>query len=144
MNTFLFSLFASIAYGISNHTLHTVNDCSSGSHIGHIESITMTPSSPVAGQEVILSVDYVLDSLVTGGEAKYTASFNGFPLSPTTEALCPDVESSTPCPIAAGKVHYESPITMGDSTTHGTLVATTTWTNQDGLQIICWGFTVRI
>jgi len=103
----------------------------------------MTPPAPIAGQSALITVDYLLDSVVTDGEAKYTAAFNGFPLTPTVDALCPDLEKSTPCPLQPGKVHFEGTVQMGDGTTHGTLDATTTWSNQDGIQIICWGFVVR-
>jgi hypothetical protein len=128
----------------SNETLHTVNDCSSTIHTGHIQSYVMVPSAPVAGQEIRIIIDYILDSPVTGGEAIYTASFNGFPLPPTTQPLCPDLETTTPCPIVAGPVHFEGTSVLGDGNTHGTLVTTTTWKDQDGNQILCWGFTVRI
>ena len=135
--------FFGLGFG-SNETLGAVNDCSATIHTGHIQSFEMVPSAPVAGQEILIIIDYILDSPVTGGEAIYTASFNGFPLSPTTELLCPDLEKTTPCPITAGLVHFEGTSVLGDSSTHGTLVATTTWKDQDGNQILCWGFTVRI
>ena len=147
MNALWLSMFVVLCKSVINHSepiLSTVKDCSSGSSIGHIQTLSMNPSAPVAGQFAIVTVDYLLDSVVTNGEAKYTASFNGFPLTPTTQALCPDLEKTTPCPISPGLVHYEGSVQMGDGTTHGTVAATTTWYNQDGLEIVCWGFTVRI
>lgn len=140
MHFLLLSLLASFTNSLVNGT----KDCSTGTTIGHIQTISMNPSAPVAGQIVHFAVEYLLDSLVTDGEAKYTASLNGFPLSPTIQPLCPDVEKSTPCPISAGLVKYEGDVQMGDGTVHGTLDATTTWYNQEGIEIVCWGFTVRI
>ena len=140
MRTFLF-----VCIGLLwERSLQSMKDCSSGSHIGHIESMSMSPEAPVAGQNTQITVDYVLDSTVTSGEAIYTASFNGFPFTPTTQPLCPDVEKTTPCPISSGKVHYEDTLQMGDATTHGTITATTTWKDQNGIQILCWEFTVRV
>jgi len=132
---------------LCNSTINynTMKDCSSQSNIGHITSISMIPSAPVSGSYVNIVIDYTLDTDVTDGLATYTASFNGFPFSPTIEPLCPDLEdTTTPCPISAGNVHFEGISQIGDGTTHGTIVATTTWKDQNGNEIICWGFTVRI
>lgn len=138
---FLSVLFSSVvcsAYG-------TMKDCSSSFSKGHITSLTMDPSAPVSGEFVKITIDYVLDSDVTDGQAIYTASYNGFPLSPTTEPLCPDFEhTTTPCPVYAGNVHFEGLIQLGDGSTHGTISATTTWNDQNANQIICWGFNVRL
>lgn len=134
---FIFTLFST--------GLKTMKDCSSSSTIGHIQSLTMDPSAPSAGQYAIVTVDYTLDKLVTGGTAKYEASFNGFPLNPTTNDLCTDLADSTsPCPLLAGPIEYMSTLQMGDDTTHGTLDAKVTWTSQDNEQILCWEFVVRI
>ena len=105
----------------------------------------MDPPAPKSGDWVNFYVDYTLGKTVTGGTATYTASFNGFPLTPTTEDLCTDLKTtSTPCPVLAGLVQFEGLSQVGDGTTHGTIATTTTWKDQDGEEIICWGFTVRI
>ena len=105
----------------------------------------MTPAAPISGDIVDIYIQYDLDKTITGGTATYTASFNGFPLSPTTDDLCADMNgTTTPCPILAGAVSFTGASQIGDGTTHGTIAATTTWTDQDGDQILCWGFTVRI
>jgi hypothetical protein len=136
----LFSIVALFAQG-----LQTMKDCSSSNTLGHIQSLTMDPSAPVAGQFVIVTLDYVLDKAVTAGTAKYEASFNGFPLTPTIDDLCTDLaDSTTPCPLFAGPIQYMTSLQMGDETTHGTLDAKVTWTNQDSEQILCWEFVVRI
>jgi hypothetical protein len=123
----------------------TVKDCSSSTHIGHITSFTMDPSAPVSGQFAVLTVDYTLDKDVTEGTAKYEASFNGFPLTPTNNDLCTDLADSTsPCPLLAGPIHYQTAVQMGDGTTHGTLDASVTWTDAQGTEILCWEFAVRI
>ena len=140
----LMNMFSLIAFAFSSG-LTSVKDCSSGSHTGHITLITMDPPAPISGDWVTISIDYVLDRDVTGGTAVYTAAFNGFPLTPTTDDLCTDLkDTTTPCPISAGKVNFAGLSQIGDGTTHGTIVATTTWKDQDGNQIICWGFSVRI
>ena len=127
----------------SNYTVF--QDCSNSAHSGHIVSMAMTPSAPVSGDWVLIDVDYNLDKSVTNGNAIYTASFNGFPLSPTTDDLCTDLANTTsPCPINTGFVHYEGIAQIGDGSIHGTIVTTTTWNDQDNYQILCFGFTVRI
>ena len=123
----------------------TVKDCSSTSHTGHISVLTINPPAPASGQWITVHIEYTLDKTVTSGKATYTASFNGFPLNPTTNDLCTDMEpTTTPCPITSGLVVFEGISQIGDGSIHGTLVASTTWTDQDGSEILCWGFTVRI
>ena len=122
-----------------------MKDCSSSSHTGHIVSMSMDPSAPASGQYVYINIDYTLDTTVSDGQVTYTASFNGFPIAPTTEPLCPDLENTTtPCPIIAGSVFFQTVTQIGDGSIHGTIVVTTTWTDQNNNQILCWGFTVRI
>jgi len=122
----------------------TMKDCSVGS-TGHITSINMNPSAPISGQFVNITIDYTLDTTVSDGQAMYAASLNGFPLTPTTEPLCPDLEkTTTPCPINSGPVNFESTVQIGDGTIHGTISVTTTWRDQNNNQILCWGFTVRV
>ena len=141
----MFNLFMLMQVGLSNALYNTMKDCSMQTHTGHITNLLMDPSAPVSGQYVNIIIDYTLDTTVTDGVATYTASFNGFPLTPTTQALCPDLEfTSTPCPINAGIVHFVSSSQIGDGTTHGTVAVTTTWKDQDNNEILCWGFTVRI
>lgn len=126
-------------------TLATMKDCSKESSIGEITALTMDPPAPVSGSWVTIHVDYNLAKTVTGGKATYTASFNGFPLSPTTDDLCADLlNTNTPCPVSAGAVSFLGLSQIGDGSIHGTLAATTTWADQDGSEILCWGFTVRI
>jgi hypothetical protein len=122
----------------------TMKDCSIGSHIGHIRTMTMDPAAPVAGGWAQITIDYDLDSDVTAGDALYEGSFNGFPFVPTMNPLCPDFANTTsPCPLLLGPVYYQNWVQMGDGTIHGTLVASTTWSDQNGAQILCWSFTVR-
>ena len=122
-----------------------MKDCSTESHTGHISTLTMEPPAPISGEWVKIRVGYTLDKTITEGKATYTASFNGFPLAPTTDDLCTDMKTTTtPCPIQAGEVSFEGLSQIGDGSTHGTIVATTTWMDQDGEEVLCWGFTVRI
>ena len=120
-----------------------IKDCSSTSHTGHIQAISMEPAAPISGQSAFIQIDYTLDTPVTDGTATYSASLNGFPLSPTTQPLCPDLALTTPCPIAVGAVHYEDILQLDDNT-HGTVVARTVWRDQTGVEILCWEFTIRI
>jgi len=138
-----FTLFTPANTNANAKPLSTMNDCSAAIHTGHITSMTMTPPAPIAGSTVIIHIDYTLDSPITDGLATYTATFNGFPLAPTTEPLCPDFKS-TPCPLAPGEIHYEGTAQLGDGNIHGTLKTTTTWKDQNGNEVLCWGFTVRI
>jgi hypothetical protein len=122
----------------------TMKDCSSTNTIGHITNLSMDPISPVAGSNAIVKVDFMLDAPVTAGTVKYEVSFNGFPLTPTVNDLCTDLEGSTsPCPIVAGPSEYLTDLQMGDDTTHGTLAGKATWSTETQ-EILCWEFAVRI
>lgn len=122
----------------------TMKDCSNDVHTGHIESLTMDPPAPISGDWVTVHIAYTLEKPITGGQAIYTASLNGFPLTPTTNELCTDMETTTtPCPIQAGQVSFEGISQLGDGTIHGTISATTTWIDQDGEEVLCWGLSVR-
>ena len=141
----LLTILALSHVALSQTIYKNVKDCSIEPHTGHITSFVMDPSAPVSGQYVNIIIDYTLDTTVTDGMATYTASFNGFPLTPTTQPLCPDLEyTTTPCPISAGNVHFEGTSQIGDGNIHGTIVTTTTWKDQNNNQILCWSFTVRI
>jgi hypothetical protein len=141
----LLTIFALSHVALSQTIYKNVKDCSVEPHTGHITSFVMDPAAPVSGEYVNIIIDYTLDTTVTDGMATYAASFNGFPLTPTTQPLCPDLEyTTTPCPISAGNVHFEGTSQIGDSNTHGTIVATTIWKDQNNNQILCWSFTVRI
>ena len=145
MRTSCLLLLLPILSGAAYPLLRSVQDCSNGQSLGHITSITMTPSAPVSGDWIQLDVEYSLDKPITGGTASYAASFNGFPLTPTTDDLCTDLaNTTTPCPIDAGFVHYIGVLQVGDGSVHGTIAATTTWKDQDGYQILCFGFAVRV
>ena len=140
----LFSI-CTILQLLTTNVYGTMKDCSNSISTGHITNLLMNPSAPVSGEYVTITIDCLLDNTVTDGTATYTASLNGFPLTPTTEPLCPDLDkTSTPCPIIAGDVHFETISQIGDENTHGTIVVTTAWNDQNNNQIICWGFTVRI
>ena len=122
----------------------TMKDCSSASTIGHITNLYMDPISPVAGGNAIVTVDFTLDTPVTAGSVQYEISFNGFPLIPTVNDLCTDLEGSTsPCPLPTGPSQYMTTLQMGDTTTHGTLVGKATWSTTEK-EILCWEFAVRI
>ena len=99
----------------------------------------MDPAAPVSGDYAVVTVDYTLDAPVTEGTAKYEASFNGFPLAPTVNDLCTDVD----CPLVTGPNQYQTAFQMGDGTVHGTLSASVTWSSSEA-EIMCWKFTVRI
>jgi hypothetical protein len=142
---FLFSLLiAAVSAKLPMYSFTAMNDCSIGYHIGHIREMSLEPAAPIAGEWVHVMVDYDLDSEVTGGEASYAATFNGFPLTPSVDSICQDFANTTSvCPIAPGPVFYQNWFQMGDGILHGTLSASTSWSDQNGTPILCWEFTVR-
>ena len=130
--------------GLGTMVSATMKDCSSTNTIGHITNLYMDPMSPVAGANAVVTVDFTLDAPVTAGTVKYEISFNGFPLAPTVNDLCTDLEGSTsPCPLPTGPSEYMTTLQMGDTTTHGTLAGKATWSTEIQ-EVLCWEFAVRI
>lgn len=100
--------------------------------------VTMDPEDPKAGSDYTLKFSYVLDKEITGGKAIYKATLNGFPIVNSENDLCEDLAGGdTPCPIAAGRIESTTKGTIAANSPHGKYVATLTWIDQDGNQMLC-------
>ncbi len=100
------------------------------------------PSEHIAHQDPPLHPFCSLQ--VTGGIAKYAVTLNYFPLPATNDDLCVDqAGGSDPCPLAVGHHHDES-VSAFPSGISGKIVSDITWTDQDGEQILCVRWTVKI
>lgn len=133
------SLFSRILIALSSTMfVTTVNDCSAGKSIFTLNSASVTPDIPVAGENVYITIFYTVPEgmTVTGGTSEYSATYNFLPLSTTIEPLCSDV----PCPLRSGQYTNESE-TMWPSGISGTLSTQMKWFDTDKDLLLCLGVT---
>lgn len=90
--------------------------------------------------------DYDLDKVITGGKATYKITYNGIPFPSTVDDLCTDQAGGVqpdPCPMAIG-THHDKSISQFPTGVSGKIVSTTIWKDQDGEQVLCVEWTVKI
>lgn len=114
----------------------SVKDCSSGSSLFTLNSASVTPDIPVAGDQVQLSIDYTVPEglTVTDGTSEYAVTYNFMPFAPTIEPLCANV----PCPLLAGSYKNDS-VSTWPSGLSGTIVTQMKWYDLDRDLLLCVG-----
>jgi hypothetical protein len=119
----------------------TVKDCSSGTSVFALNAVGLVPADPTPGETVTLHLEYTVPSgvTVTDGTAKFAATYNFIPLSPTTEPLCQDI----PCPLGPGR-YMNNTLSTWPSGLSGTLVSTLTWQDTSGKQLLCISITAKM
>lgn len=83
---------------------------------------------------------------MTAGTATYSATYNFIPISPTVDDLCVDQAKGDfpdPCPLAKGH-HNSKSISVFPSGLSGTLASKFLWKDQNGEQILCMTWTVKM
>lgn len=81
---------------------------------------------------------------MTGGTATYAVTLNYFPLPSTVDDLCADQEGGDdPCPLAVGH-HKDVSVSPFPSGVSGKVVSDIIWKDQDGQQVLCVRWTVKI
>jgi len=121
-------IYALVSYAI------TVKDCGVGKSLFKVNHLAISPTNPIAGQNVTLDYGYTVPSgaLIADGLVKYTVTYNFMPLTPTTEPLC----RSTACPISGGT--YTNKTTMAwPSGISGTMTMKTTWEDNAKQLLLC-------
>lgn len=118
----------------------TLRDCGNPTtDQAKITSMGFTPSDPLPNENTTLWIAYDLKSVLTGGIATYSISFNGIPLTPTVEDLC----TQTACPKEVGFYNETSSSLFPDGIS-GKIVSKIQWTNQDNLPVLCQETTFKI
>ena len=114
----------------------TVKDCSSGSSLFALNSASVTPGTPMAGDQVLLSIDYTVPQglTVTNGTSEYSVTYNFLPFTPVVEPLCANV----PCPLLAGSYKNDS-LSTWPSGLSGTIVTQMKWYDLDRDLLLCVG-----
>jgi hypothetical protein len=112
----------------------TVKDCGGGKTRFVLNALSLSPSNPSPNDAVTLHLDYTVPpgTLVTGGEARYSATYNFIPLTPTVEPLC----SNIPCPLGPGR-YLNSTVSSWPSGLTGTLTTILRWSDENAHSLLC-------
>jgi hypothetical protein len=119
----------------------SVTDCSNGASLFKLLSMKFSPDPPVRGENSTLSLSMNVPSVVAGGTAKYSATYNFIPLSPTIEDLCGVVPLG--CPISVGQLNTISTYPM-DGSLSGSLSFQIEWKDLQDQQLLCVAVKTRL
>jgi hypothetical protein len=125
---FAFSFFSLFAATV----LASVSDCSSGTSLLQLTSMSFTPDPTVPGVNSTLLLSMKVPEDIFNGTVTYTTTYNFIPLAPTTSNLCDTVV----CPIASGKLDTVSSYPI-DKTLSGSLTLKLEWKELTGRQLLC-------
>jgi hypothetical protein len=118
-------------YAVLNATL---KDCSSGTSVFSVNTMSLDPPNPSPGQQVAFFLDYTVPTgtTVTDGTARYELTYNFIPLSPTIQPLC----SNIPCPLGPGNYKNTTWSTWPTGLS-GTIISRMKWLDPSGTMLIC-------
>lgn len=119
--------------------LGSVNDCSKGTSLFKLTSMSLTPDPPVKGQNSTLRLSMDVPADVTGGTATYSVTYNFIPLAPTVEDLCATVT----CPIATGSLTTVSSVPI-DPSLSGSLSLKIDWKDTANAELMCVSINVKV
>ncbi len=130
---FRLALAAAALLGLTSAAT-TLKNCASGTSVFTMNSASLVPANPAAGDVVDLHLDYTVPegTTVTGGTAQYDVTLNFIPFAPSTEPLCQDV----PCPLGPG-TYSNVTQSMWPTGVSGTLVSKMTWKDEGEKVLLC-------
>ena len=97
-----------------------------------IQKASVTPTIPVANQQVKLHLEYSVPAPVSGGTSETAVTYNFIPFSPTVEPLC----ASIPCPLVPGTYSNDTSSTW-PSGLSGNVAITTKWFDSNHALLLC-------
>lgn len=120
--------------------LYVAEVCSSPNALAKNFAVTISTSTPTKNENVTTTFDFDLDAPITGGTAYYAATLNGFPYSSTAPLCDETAKVNDPCPLLAG--HHQE-VSTSLNTVSGKIVATITWKDPAGSEILCARITTK-
>lgn len=128
----MFLLLLTTAFAAT--TRPTVKDCGGGKTLFTVNIVSLIPDTPVPNENVVLHLEYTVPSgtVITGGESRFSYTYNFFPLSPTIEPLCRNV----PCPLRPGK-YVNNTISRWPSGLSGSFTSTLQWKDPGAIPLLC-------
>lgn len=126
-----------LAYAAAQNSV-TVANCNTNS-LFTLTDISVTPTIPVANENITLHTVYSVPAEVSEGVAIYSCTFNGIPFSPTVDDLC----TQTTCPITVGTHNEYSSVTVPQI--GGKIVCDMKWMDVDqSVSFLCLRTTLRL
>ena len=110
----------------------SVADCSKGTSLFHLMSMSFSPDPTVPGQNSTLLLSMKIPEEIYNGTATYTSTYNYLPLKPTVDDLCTTVQ----CPIADGYLDTRSSFPI-DKSLSGIMTLKIQWADLTGRQLLC-------
>jgi hypothetical protein len=132
------SLLAALA---SIYVIGSVSDCSKGTALFTITSMSLSPDPPVKGQNSTLALSMTVPYDIQSGTAKYSVTYNFIPLAPTVEDLCTILPHH--CPIKAGTLNTISSVPFDDSL-KGTIIFKIEWKDTSNNELMCVSVNVKV
>ena len=130
------SLLAALA---SIYAVGSVSDCSKGTALFTITSMSLRPDPPVIGQNSTLSLSMLVPKDVVSGTATYSVTYNFITLAPTVEDLCANVA----CPIQTGTLKAVSSIPI-DNSLKGSITFKIEWKDTSNNELMCVSVNVKV
>ena len=124
----------------ANTTLATGwKNCGDSSYTAQNLQVTISPANPQPGDSYTYTSSYDLTKPVeTGSTETIKLTLRGIPVENKTTDLCTALaKTDTPCPIAAGHVTSVTKGTIPTDAPSGTLIATASWKDQAGNNVLC-------
>jgi len=121
--------------------LGSVNDCSKGTSIFKIISMSFSPDPPISGQNSTLLLSMNVPTQVSGGTATYSLTYNFIPISPSVEDLCKILPGG--CPIIIGKLDTVSNIPF-DTSLKGSIGIKINWKDTTNNELMCVSINTKI
>ena len=112
----------------------TQKDCSSGTSLFSLNTMSLDPPNPSPGDRVAFFLDYSVPTgtTVTDGTARYEVNYNFIPLSPTIQPLC----SNIPCPLGPGR-YTNTTYSTWPTGLSGSIRTRMAWLDPSGTMLLC-------
>jgi len=126
----------------STVTKFVISSCGDSTDLMQNIVLSVEPKLPQSDYTIYLNGD--LSQTITKGTSKYDITYNFIPISPTTEDLCTEIESSNvSCPLLNGFLSSESKGTIPIDLS-GSLIIKNQWFNNDQAKILCMKFDIKL
>jgi hypothetical protein len=120
----------------------TFSSCGTSTDL--MQNIVLDVSPVLPTTDYVLYLNGDLNSVITNGTSTYDITYNFLPLTPTTNDLCEEINSSNiTCPVPIGHVSSESKGSI-PSGISGSLTIKNQWFNENKNRILCILFNIKI
>jgi hypothetical protein len=116
----------------------SILNCNTGSVFTITKLAADPPGDVIAGQNITWILMYTSPSVVTGGTATSSITFNGIPFTPTVDDLC----TKFICPLVSG-AHDGSSWFVYPAGVNGKIIVRVSWKDMNNAELLCISYTVK-